>query len=82
MSTSLHAILKINFGNRNFVLLIFFISGRKWRMFASSQSFISKKSLFVNLAVISLMVQFFSRAVVVISCYYVPAIFLTKRRTL
>ena len=54
MSIPLHALFKVIFGNKNFVLVIFFIHGRKMRFSESSQNFISEKSIFGQFGVIFL----------------------------
>ena len=44
MSTSLHAVFNVVFGNVYFVIVIFIIRGRKLRFSGSSQTSISGKS--------------------------------------
>ena len=46
MSTSLHAVFNVVFGNVDFVLVIFIFRGRKMRFSESSQNSISEKSIF------------------------------------
>ena len=68
MSTSLHAVFNVGFGNVYFVIVIFNIQGRKMRFSESSQNSISEKSIFGQFEVIFLYVYTFSRAGVIISC--------------
>ena len=56
MSTSLHAVFNVVFGNVYFVLLIFIICGRKMRICESSQNSLSEKSIFRHFEVIFLLV--------------------------
>ena len=46
MSTSLHAVFNVVFGNVYFVIVIFNICGQKIRFSESTQNFISEKSIF------------------------------------
>ena len=46
MSTSLHAVFKLNFGNEYFLIVFFNICGRKKRFSESSQICVSEKSIF------------------------------------
>ena len=46
MSTSLHAVFKVNFGSVYIVIVIFNIRGRKIRFSESSQNSITEKSIF------------------------------------
>ena len=48
MSTSLHAVFNVVFGNVYFVIVIFNIHGQKMRFSESTQNFISEKSIFGN----------------------------------
>ena len=68
MSTSLHAIIIVVFGNVYFVIVIFNICGRKLRLSESSQNSISEKSIFGHFEVIFLHLQNFARVGVVFSC--------------
>ena len=54
MSTSLHAVFNVIFGNVYFSIVIFNISGQKMRFSESSQNSISEKSIFGQFEVISL----------------------------
>ena len=54
MSTTLHAVFSVVFGDVDFVLVIFNIRGRKRRFPESSQNSISGKSLFGHFDVIFL----------------------------
>ena len=56
MSTSLHAIFNVVFGNVDFVIVIFNLFGRKMRFSESSQKSISEKSIFGHFEVIFLYV--------------------------
>ena len=62
MSTPLHAIFIVVFGNVDFVLVISIILGRKRRVSESSQNSISEKSIFGQLEVIFLNILVLSRA--------------------
>ena len=46
MSTSLHAVFNVVFGNVYFVIVVLNICGRKMRFSESTQYFISEKSIF------------------------------------
>ena len=46
MSTSLHAVFNVVFGNVYFVIVIFNIHGRKMRFSESTQKSMSEKSIF------------------------------------
>ena len=46
MSTSLHAVFNVIFGNVNFCIVIFNIHGQKTRFSESSQKSMSEKSIF------------------------------------
>ena len=46
MSTSLHAVFNVVFGNVYFVIVNFNIRGRKMRFSESTQNFLSEKSIF------------------------------------
>ena len=70
MSTSLHAVFNLIFGNVYFVIVIFEIQGRKMRFSESSQNSMSEKSIFGQFKVIFLHVYSFPRAGVVFACYY------------
>ena len=61
MSTSLHAVSDVGFGNVYFVLVIFDSCGRKMRFSESSQKPISEKSIFGQFDVVFLNVWFFSQ---------------------
>ena len=65
MSTSLHAVFNVVFGNVYFVTVIFNIHGRKTRFSKSSQNSISEISIFGHFEVIFLNVRVFPRAGVV-----------------
>ena len=52
MSTSLHAVFNVIFGNKNFVTVIFKICGRKMRFSESSQNSVSENSIFGQFEVI------------------------------
>ena len=52
MSTLLHAVFDVVFGNVFFVIVIFNIHGRKMQLFESSQNSISEKSIFGHFEVI------------------------------
>ena len=52
MSTSLHAVFIVVFGNVYFVLLIFSVCGQKMQFSESSQNSISEKSIFGHFEVI------------------------------
>ena len=54
MSTSLHAVFDVVFGNVYFVIVIFKIHGRKMRFSESSQNSKSEKSIFGQFEVIFL----------------------------
>ena len=54
MSTSLHAVFNVVFGNVYFVILIFIICGQKMRFPETSQNSISEKSIFGHFEVIFL----------------------------
>ena len=54
MSTSLHAVFNVIFGNVYFVIVIFNIHGRKMRFSESSQNPVSEKSIFGHFEVIFL----------------------------
>ena len=54
MSTSLHAVFDVVFGNVYFVIVIFNIHGQKMRFSESTQNFISEKSIFGHFEVIFL----------------------------
>ena len=54
MSTSLHAIFNVVFGNVYFVIVIFNIHGRKMRVSESTQTSISEESIFGQFEVIFL----------------------------
>ena len=56
MSTSLHAVFNVVFGNVYFILVISNIHGRKRRFSESSQNSISEKSIFGHFEVIFLYV--------------------------
>ena len=49
MSTSLHAVFNVIFGNADFVIVILSVQGRKIRFFESSQKSVSEKSISVTL---------------------------------
>ena len=68
MSTSLHAVINVIFGNIGFVTVIFNIHGQKMQISESSQNSIFEKSIFGHFEVIFLYVQIFLRAGVVFSC--------------
>ena len=65
MSTSLHTVFDVVFGNVYFNLVIFNIHGRKMRFSENSRNSMSEKSIFGHFEVIFLNVWFFSRAGVV-----------------
>ena len=67
MSTSLHPVFNLIFGNVYFVIVIFNIHGQKMRFSESSQISISEKSIFGQFEVIFLYVLTFPRAGVVFS---------------
>ena len=74
MSTSLHAIFKLCFGNIYFSIFIFDIHVRKLRFSTCSQispSENSEKSIFGHVEVDLLNVKIFSRLWVVNFCYYI-----------
>ena len=54
MSTSLHGVFNVVFGNVYFALFVFNINGRKMRFFESSQNSKSEKSIFGHFEVIFL----------------------------
>ena len=54
MSTSLHAVFNVVFGNVYFVIVILNIYGRKMRFFESTQNSMSEKSIFGRFEVIFL----------------------------
>ena len=54
MSTSLHVVFNVVFGNVYFVIVIFNIRGRKMRFSESTQNFITEKSIFGHFEVIFL----------------------------
>ena len=54
MSTSLHVVFNVVFGNVYFVIVIFNIRGRKMRFSESTQNFITEKSIFGQFEVIFL----------------------------
>ena len=54
MSTSLHAVFNVVFGNVYFVIVIFNIHGQKMRIFESGQNSMSVKSIFGHFEVIFL----------------------------
>ena len=54
MSTQLHVVVIVVFGNVYFVLVIFNICGRKMRFSESSQNPVSEKSIFGHFEVIFL----------------------------
>ena len=54
MSTSLHAVVNVVFGNVYFVLVFFFIHGQKMRFSESTRNSISEKSIFGQFEVIFL----------------------------
>ena len=54
MSTSLHAVFKVDFGTVYFVIVIFNIHGQKVRFSESSENSISEKSIFGHFEVIFL----------------------------
>ena len=54
VSTSLHAIFDVVFGNVYFVIVIFNIHGQKMRFSESSQKSVSEKSIFGHFEVIFL----------------------------
>ena len=56
MSTSLHGIFDVVFGNVYFVIVVYNIHGRKMRLSESSQISISEKSIFGHFEVIFLYV--------------------------
>ena len=62
MSTSLHAVFNVVFGNVCFVIVILNIYGRKMRFSESNQNSISEKSIFGHFEVIFLNIRIFSRA--------------------
>ena len=68
MSTSLHAIFNVVFGNVYCVIVIFNIHGQKMRLSESGQNSMSEKSIFGHFEVFFLNVQIFPRAGVVFSC--------------
>ena len=49
MSTPLHAIFDVVFGNVYFDIVIFFICGRKTRFSENTQNSVSEKSIFGHL---------------------------------
>ena len=61
MSTSLHAIFIVVFGNVYFVIVSFNIHGRKMRFSESSRNSISEKSIFGHFEVIFLNVLIFGQ---------------------
>ena len=62
MSTSLHAVFNVVFGNVCFVIVILNIYGQKMRFSESNQNSISEKSIFGHFEVIFLNIRIFSRA--------------------
>ena len=68
MSSSLHAVFDILFGNVYSVIVIFIIPRRKMRFSGSSQNSLSENSIFVYFEVNFLNVLIFPRVGVVISC--------------
>ena len=68
MSTPLHAVFNVVFGNVYCDIVISNIRGRKMRFSESSQNSKSEKSIFGPFEVIFLNVLFFPRAGVVFSC--------------
>ena len=68
MSTSLHEVFNVIFGNVYFVMVIFNIHGQKLRFPESSQNSKTEKSIFGQFEVIFLNVYNFPRARVVFSC--------------
>ena len=54
MSTSLHEVFNVIFGNVYFVMVNFTIHGQKMRFSESTQNFISEKSIFGHFEVIFL----------------------------
>ena len=54
MSTLLHAVFNVVFGNVNFFIVIFDIFGRKMRFSEGSQNFIPEKSIFGHFEVMFL----------------------------
>ena len=54
MSTLLHAVFNVIFGNVYFVIVIFKIHGRKMRFSESTQNSLSEKSIFGQFEVIFL----------------------------
>ena len=68
MSTPLHAVFTVVFGNVYCVVVISNIRGRKMRFSESNQNSKSEKSIFGLFEVIFLNVYLFPRAGVVFSC--------------
>ena len=54
MSTILHAVFNVVFGNVYFVIVIFIICGQKMRVSESSQNFTTEKSIFGQFEVVFL----------------------------
>ena len=71
MSTTLHAVFEVIFGNVYFVIVMFNNHGRKMRFSESSQNSISEKSNFGHFEFLFFYVQIFPRARVAFSCYYI-----------
>ena len=59
MSTRLHAVFNVRFGNVDFITVIFIIHGRKSRFADSSQNSKSAKSIFGHFEVIFLTYKIF-----------------------
>ena len=59
MSTSIHAVFNVVFGNVYFVIVNFNILGRKMRFSESTQNFLSEKSIFGHLVSFFSMYEFF-----------------------
>ena len=68
MSTSLHGIFIVDFGNVYFVIVISNICGQKTRFSENNQNSMFEKSIFVLFEVIFLNLKIFPRAGVAISC--------------
>ena len=63
MSTSLHAVFNLVFGNVYFVIDFFNIHGRKMRFSESTQNSLSEKSIFDQFEVMFLNICFFFQSV-------------------